>query len=66
MVEDNDLWNRLKIVEILDGINNPKADRALLKLSNDPEEMIRERAQFALSQRANPQLEIQQSQQKNL
>ena len=66
MVEDNDLWNRLKIVEILDGINNPKADRALLKLSNDPEEMFRERAQFALSQRANPQLEIQQSQQKNL
>jgi HEAT repeat protein len=49
--EDNNIWNRLKLVEILDEVIHPKADEVLVKLSNDPEEMIKERASFCLSNR---------------
>ena len=49
--EDNNIWNRLKLVEILGEVDHPKADEVLLKLSNDPEEMIKERADFCLSNR---------------
>ncbi|MGA9295231.1 MAG: hypothetical protein WBV81_21760 [Ignavibacteriaceae bacterium] len=49
--EDNNIWNRLKLVEILGEVVHPKADEVLLKLSNDSEEMIKERADFCLSNR---------------
>ncbi len=49
--EDNNIWNRLKLVEILGEVVHPKADEVLIKLSNDPEEMIKERADFCLSNR---------------
>ncbi len=49
--EDNNIWNRLKLVEILGEVVHPKADEVLVKLSNDPEEMIKERANFNLSNR---------------
>jgi HEAT repeat protein len=49
--EDNNIWNRLKLVEILDEVEHPKADEVLAKLSNDPEEMIKERAGLCLSNR---------------
>ncbi len=49
--EDNNIWNRLKLVEILGEVVHPKADEVLVKLANDSEEMIRERAGFCLSKR---------------
>ena len=49
--EDSNIWNRLKLVEILGEVTHPKADEVLAKLSNDPEEMIKERANFCLSNR---------------
>ncbi len=50
-IEDNNLWNRLKLIELLDEVYHPKADEALIKLSNDSEEMVKERANFCLSKR---------------
>jgi HEAT repeat protein len=48
---DTNLWNRLKLVEILEEVIHPKADEALLKLANDAEEMVRERASYCLAKR---------------
>ena len=49
--EDSNLWNRLKLVEILDEVVHPKAEEILMKLANDSEEMVKERASFCLSKR---------------
>ncbi len=51
MAEDNNMWNRLKLLEMLDNVRLPEADTALSKLAEDPEEMISERAQFIISER---------------
>jgi|YelNatPaOPRAMG01_1025707.scaffolds.fasta_scaffold00063_77 HEAT repeat protein len=53
MVEDNNMWNRLKLLEMLENVRMPEADLALHKLAEDREEMISERAQFVISQRGN-------------
>ena len=57
MIEDNNLWNKLKLLEILSSINNSVAEDAIIKLAEDNEEMISERAKFSLSQRHDIQLE---------
>ncbi len=57
MVEDDNMWNRLKLLELIDGVHSSKVDFALQKLANDPEEMISERAQFIISQRENSKFE---------
>ena len=51
--EDSNLWNRLKLVEILDEVVHPKTEEILMKLANDSEEMVKERASFCLSKREN-------------
>lgn len=57
MLEDDNLWNKLKLLEILAGIFNHEAEEAINKLANDPEEMISERAKFILSNRSDIQFE---------
>ncbi len=57
MTDDNNMWNRLKLLELLDGDRSSEADFALQKLANDPEEMISERAQFIISQKENSKFE---------
>ncbi len=57
MTDDNNMWNRLKLLELLDGVRSAEADFALQKLANDPEEMISERAQFVISRREDPKFE---------
>jgi len=57
MIEDDNMWNRLKLLELLDDVRSEEANFALQKLANDPEEMISERAQFIISQRENPKFE---------
>lgn len=52
MLDDDNMWNRLKLMEILDAIDNEKANEALKKLSEDQEEMISERAKMILEMRA--------------
>ena len=51
MIKDDNLWNKLKLLEILGGIKNSAAERAIVKLAGDKEEMISERANFFLSHR---------------
>jgi HEAT repeat protein len=51
MLGDSNIWNKLKLVELLDNITNEKSNEALRKLSEDPEVMIADRAMFALSSR---------------
>ncbi len=51
MISDDNMWNKLKLLELLDNISHPKSDEALTKLATDSEEMISERAQFIISQR---------------
>jgi len=57
MIEDNNLWNKLKLLEILSSIENPVAKIAIVRLAEDKEEMISERAKFCLSAETDEQLE---------
>ena len=57
MSEDDNLWNRLKLIDLIGDIQNNDSDRILTKLSGDSEEMVSERAQFILSQRPFTQFE---------
>ena len=53
MLEDNNLWNKLRLLEVLSSIESEIAEKAIVKLSEDPEEMISERAKFYLSEESN-------------
>jgi len=44
MCNDENMWNRLRMTEILENLYLPEVNIALLKLSGDPDEMVRERA----------------------
>lgn len=50
MIEDDNLWNKLKLLELLELNLCEESFAALNKLSDDPEEMIAERAQSIISQ----------------
>jgi HEAT repeat protein len=64
MLDDDNLWNRLKLLELLSTTNLPEAEAALIRMSNDPEEMISERAKFILFQKSVLQLETKQEDKK--
>ena len=64
MLDDDNIWNRLKLLELLSNINLPEAESALIRMSNDPEEMISERAKFILFQKSVLQLETKQEDKK--
>jgi HEAT repeat protein len=51
MMEDNNLWNKLRLIELLEMVNLQQANDALITLSKDPDEMINERAKSVLSER---------------
>jgi len=51
MCNDENIWNRLRLVEILETLNLPDVNIALLKLAGDPDEMVRERANEIINQR---------------
>ena len=48
---DSNVWNRLRLVEILEGIYGKESEDALRSLANDDEEMVKERAMAVLNQR---------------
>ena len=56
MMEDENIWNRMKLVELIQYSKSPIAEDALLKLQNDEEQMVSETAKQILSER---QSEIQ-------
>ncbi|MHB1687842.1 MAG: HEAT repeat domain-containing protein [Ignavibacteriaceae bacterium] len=51
ILEDDNIWNKLWLLEILGGINSSEAEHAISELANDKEEMISERAKFIQSQK---------------
>lgn len=51
MLNDENMWNRLRLIDILEGIETDESSELLVKLAQDPEEMISERAKEILSQR---------------
>ncbi len=51
MVQDENIWNRLRLVELLEFTDNQEANDALEKLSKDEDEMVRERVDQILSSR---------------
>ncbi len=56
MIEDDDMWNRMRLLEILETINDERSFEAIRELTKDSEEMIAERAEYFLNQ-----LDIQNS-----
>jgi hypothetical protein len=50
------MWNRMRLLEILETINDERSFEAIKQLSKDSEEMIAERAEYFLNQ-----LDIQNS-----
>lgn len=44
MIDDDDFWNRMRVLEIIGSINDPRALDSAKKLLEDSEEMVRERA----------------------
>ncbi len=57
MLEDDNIWNKLKLLEILSNVKLSQIEPALIKMTNDPEEMISERAKIILSQNQDFQFE---------
>jgi HEAT repeat protein len=48
---DSNVWNRMKLIDLLETIYNEDANKALINLMNDEEEMVKERATNVLNQR---------------
>lgn len=44
ILDDNNLWNRMKYLELLSRLDSPRSAEIIEKMTNDCEEMIREKA----------------------
>ena len=44
MISDENFWNRIRLLDLLADFNNPVVGEAIEKLTNDPEEMVSEKA----------------------
>lgn len=53
MMADENVWNRLRLVELLEGVQSEKVIEVLEKLIKDEDEMVRDRAQFNYNLRIN-------------
>jgi len=51
IINDDNIWNRLKLIELLNEINEPEAFELLKKLAEDSEEMVKERALSLLEEK---------------
>ncbi len=52
ILEDENVWNKLRLLDILSTIDSSEAEQGIVKLSSDKEEMVSERARFILSQKS--------------
>jgi HEAT repeat protein len=53
LCEDQNYWNRLKLIELIEENELPKVNEILQRLAEDSEEMIREKASLCLINRLN-------------
>ena len=44
MISDENTWNRLRLLELLENIQEEKFNLSIAKMTNDVDEMVRERA----------------------
>jgi hypothetical protein len=44
MISDENTWNRLRLLELLENIQEEKFNLSIAKLTNDVDDMVRERA----------------------
>lgn len=51
MIDDDNYWNRLRLLEILENIEGDEATDAIKQLCNDSEEMVKEKAEIIINQR---------------
>jgi len=58
MISDDNFWNRLRLLEILEQVEDERTLNAVKKLSQDPEEMVKEKAVWILNQRGINNLEF--------
>ncbi|MBU2492284.1 MAG: HEAT repeat domain-containing protein [Bacteroidetes bacterium] len=58
IINDDNFWNRLRLLEILEQVEDERIIETLKKLSDDPEEMVKEKAVWLLNQRGINNLEI--------
>lgn len=58
MVEDDDFWNRLRVLEIIEQIPDENVNEAIIKLAGDSEEMIREKALAIMEERGLENIEL--------
>jgi HEAT repeat protein len=56
VVEDDNIWNRLKLLELVVDNNCEEVNAALNKLAEDADEFVSERAKEILTQRNNPNI----------
>lgn len=49
MIEDDDVWNRLRVLEIIEAIDDPSVREAVEKLTNDSDDMVSGKAKELLS-----------------
>lgn len=49
MIEDDDVWNKLRVLEIIETLDDPRVKDAASRLTNDPDEMVSERANQILA-----------------
>ncbi|HPN36872.1 MAG TPA: hypothetical protein PL041_00625 [Melioribacteraceae bacterium] len=48
IINDNNMWNKMRVVEILEYFDDPRGIEAIKKLAEDPEEMVSEKAKILL------------------
>lgn len=53
MVTDENNWNRIRLVELLENFQSEAVDSSLQKLTNDEDEMVRDRAMFVVNSKIN-------------
>jgi len=51
MISDDNMWNRLKLIELLNDVDEPEALDLIKKLTEDSEEMVKERAESVLEEK---------------
>lgn len=51
IISDDNIWNRLKLIDLLSDVNEPEAIELIKTLAQDSEEMVRERAESLLEEK---------------
>ncbi|NWF90403.1 MAG: HEAT repeat domain-containing protein [Ignavibacteriaceae bacterium] len=54
LIEDANVWNRMRLLDLIAEINSPEIITALEKLTNDPDEMVKEKANEIFNQLQYP------------